>query len=68
MWRKIKMNLNAATIFGIILACGTGMPTPRPAKAAACFLMELGNGDKFIFDIGSGSAERVSALTSNWTA
>jgi len=45
-----------------IIACGTGMPTPRPAQAAACFLMELGNGDKFIFDIGAGSAERLFAL------
>ena len=35
-----------------IIACGTGMPTPRPSQAAACFLMELGNGDKFIFDTG----------------
>jgi len=45
-----------------IVACGTGMPTPRPAQAAACFLMELGNGDKFIFDIGQGSTERLFAL------
>jgi ribonuclease Z len=45
-----------------IIACGTGMPTPRPAQAAACFLMELGNGDKFIFDIGAGSVERLFAL------
>lgn len=45
-----------------IIACGTGMPTPRPAQAAACFLMELGNGDKFIFDIGEGSVERLFAL------
>ena len=41
-----------------VIACGTGMPTPRPAQAAACFLMELGNGEKFIFDIGDGAAER----------
>ncbi|MBW2614167.1 MAG: hypothetical protein JRE12_17685, partial [Deltaproteobacteria bacterium] len=45
-----------------IIACGTGMPTPRPAQAAACFLMELGNGDKFIFDIGDGGAERLFGL------
>ena len=36
-----------------VIACGTGMPTTRAAQAAACFLVELGNGDKFIFDIGS---------------
>jgi len=45
-----------------VVACGTGMPTTRMSQAAACFLVELGNGDKFIFDIGSGSAERLSAL------
>jgi ribonuclease Z len=45
-----------------VIACGTGMPTTRAAQAAACFLVELGNGDKFIFDIGSGAAERISSL------
>jgi len=45
-----------------VIACGTGMPNARPKQAAACWLVELGNGDKFIFDIGSGSAERLSAL------
>ncbi len=45
-----------------VFACGTGMPNARPKQAAACFLVELGNGDKFIFDAGLGSAERISAL------
>ena len=45
-----------------VIACGTGMPTPRPAQAAACFLVELGNGDKFLFDIGAGSVERLFGL------
>jgi ribonuclease Z len=45
-----------------VIACGTGMPNSRPRQAAACFLVELGNGDKFIFDIGLGSAERISAM------
>jgi ribonuclease Z len=45
-----------------VISCGTGMPTPRPAQAAACFLIELGNGDKFIFDIGDGGAERLFGL------
>jgi ribonuclease Z len=39
-----------------VVALGTGMPTARPKQAAACFLVELGNGDKFIFDAGTGSA------------
>ena len=45
-----------------IVACGTGMPTARPSQAASCWLVELGNGDKFIFDLGTGSAERISAM------
>ncbi len=44
-----------------IVACGTGMPNARPKQAAACWLVELGNGDKFIFDIGLGASERISA-------
>ncbi|MGI9372765.1 MAG: guanitoxin biosynthesis MBL fold metallo-hydrolase GntH [Hyphomicrobiales bacterium] len=45
-----------------VTACGTGMPNARPKQAAACFLVELGNGDRFIFDIGTGSSERLSGL------
>ena len=45
-----------------VIACGTGMPMPRLKQAAACFLIELGNGDKFIFDMGTGSMERIYAL------
>jgi ribonuclease Z len=45
-----------------VIACGTGMPIPRLKQAAACFLVELGNGDKFIFDMGEGSFERINAL------
>ena len=44
-----------------IVALGTGMPSPRPKQAAACFLLELGNGDKFFFDIGAGCHERIAA-------
>jgi ribonuclease Z len=45
-----------------IISLGTAMPFQRPAQAAPSFLVELGNGDKFLFDIGTGSAERLSAL------
>ncbi len=45
-----------------LIACGTGMPTARPKQAASCWLLELGNGDKFLFDVGTGSNERISAL------
>ena len=45
-----------------IIACGTGMPAARRSQAATCFLVETGNGDKFIFDIGSGSMANLAAL------
>ena len=44
-----------------ITALGTGQPSVRPKQAAACFLVELGNGDKFLFDLGSGAHERIAA-------
>lgn len=45
-----------------VIACGTGMPAARRGQAAACFLVELGNGDKFLFDIGTGSMANIMAL------
>jgi ribonuclease Z len=45
-----------------IISLGTAMPFSRPAQAAPSFLVELGNGDKFLFDMGTGSAERLAAL------
>jgi ribonuclease Z len=45
-----------------ITAIGTGMPTQTPTNAAACFLVELGNGDSFLFDLGTGSTDRLSGL------
>jgi len=45
-----------------LIACGTGMPAARRSQAATCFLMETGNGDKFLFDIGTGSMVNVAAL------
>jgi len=37
-----------------LIACGTGLPAARRDQAATCFLAELGNGDKFLFDVGTG--------------
>jgi len=45
-----------------IIALGTGMPSARLSQAASSFLVELGNGDKFLFDIGSGSAANLGSL------
>ena len=32
-----------------LIALGTGMPSARRSQAATCWLVELGNGDKFLF-------------------
>ena len=45
-----------------LIACGTGLPAARRDQAATCFLAEVGNGDKFLFDIGTGSMPNVAAL------
>ena len=45
-----------------IIACGTGMPAARRGQAASCWVFELGNGDKFIFDLGTGSMANVQSL------
>ena len=45
-----------------VVACGTGMPAARHGQAATCWLIELGNGDKFLFDVGTGSMANAAAL------
>ncbi|MBW1906464.1 MAG: MBL fold metallo-hydrolase [Deltaproteobacteria bacterium] len=44
-----------------VVALGTGMASPRPKQSAACWLVELGNGDKFLFDVGAGCHDRIAA-------
>lgn len=45
-----------------IIALGTGTPNFRRSQASASWLVELGNGEKFIFDIGTGSLANLAAL------
>ena len=45
-----------------LTALGTGTPQLRPSQAAACWFLELGNGDKFFFDMGAGSMMNFAAL------
>lgn len=45
-----------------LFACGTGLPAARRDQAATCWLVETGNGDKFLFDVGTGSMVNVAAL------
>ncbi len=44
-----------------VTACGTGMPAARHSQAATCFLVEFGNGEKHIYDIGTGSMANLAA-------
>ncbi len=45
-----------------ITALGTGMPNQTKAAVSISYLVELGNGDKFLFDIGSGSVGNLFSL------
>ena len=45
-----------------IISLGTGTPNFRKSQASASWLVELGNGDKFIFDVGTGSLSNLAAL------
>jgi hypothetical protein len=45
-----------------VISLGTGMPNQRKSQASACWLVELGNGDKFLFDLGTGSVANLSVL------
>ena len=45
-----------------ITALGTGMPNQTKKAVSISYLVELGNGDKFLFDVGSGSVGNLFAL------
>ena len=45
-----------------ITALGTGMPNQSPSNVAASFLVELGNGESFLFDLGTGATDRLAGL------
>jgi ribonuclease Z len=45
-----------------ITALGTGMPNQTKAAASISFLVELGNGEKFLFDVGSGMLANLFSL------
>ena len=45
-----------------ITALGTGMPNQTKAAVSIAFLVELGNGDKFLFDVGMGSMGNLFSL------
>jgi ribonuclease Z len=45
-----------------ITALGTGMPNQTRAAVSISYLVELGNGDKFVFDAGSGMMANLFSL------
>jgi ribonuclease Z len=45
-----------------ISACGSGNPPVRIGQGATCWLVELGNGDNFIFDVGGGTVPNLWSL------
>lgn len=45
-----------------VTSLGTGSPNFRRSQASAAWLVELGNGEKFLFDIGTGSLANLGAL------
>jgi ribonuclease Z len=45
-----------------VISLGTGSPNFRRSQASAAWLVELGNGEKFLFDVGTGSLANLGAL------
>jgi ribonuclease Z len=45
-----------------ITALGTGMPNQTKAAVSISYLVELGNGDKFLFDLGMGAMGNLFSL------
>ncbi|MHC4849370.1 MAG: MBL fold metallo-hydrolase, partial [Planctomycetota bacterium] len=46
-----------------VTALGTGLPTPlTKAQKSSAWMVELGNGDIFLFDLGTGSMENLFGL------
>ena len=45
-----------------ITALGTGMPNQTRAAVSISYLVELGNGDKFLFDVGAGMLANLFSI------
>ena len=51
-----------------VIALGTGMPNVITGKQKASgWYVELGNGEKFLFDLGSGTMENLAKLRPDWS-
>ena len=49
-----------------VIALGTGMPSITRRQAASSFLVQLGNGENFIFDMGTGALSNLTQLQIPW--
>jgi ribonuclease Z len=45
-----------------LTCCGSGNPIVRRAQAATSWLVELGNGERFVFDVGGGAVQNLWSL------
>jgi len=49
-----------------ITGLGTGIPNQTKSAVSIAFFVALGNGDKFLFDIGSGATGNLFSLRSDF--
>jgi ribonuclease Z len=45
-----------------ITSCGSGNPPMRRGQGSTCWLVELGNGDSFVFDVGGGTVANLWSM------
>lgn len=45
-----------------ISSCGSGNPPVRVGQGCTCWLVELGNGDNFVIDVGGGTVPKLWSL------
>lgn len=50
-----------------VTALGSGNTEAGPGQKSAGWLVELGNGDLFLFDAGTGSQQNLTALRPDWS-
>lgn len=49
-----------------VIALGTGQPLVQRGQASACWLVQLGNGENFLFDMGTGCAPNLTLLNTSF--
>lgn len=49
-----------------VIALGTGQPLVQRGQASACWLLQLGNGENFLFDMGTGCVPNLVLLNSSF--